>query len=183
MNNKHLFWFDMESTGLLPQSDIVLEVGLIITDFNLEPKASYQSFVRNSTQELKAALAASPWGKIQPASYFEVFLRECPQAPTLFEVQKNILKILDQYFSEDEKIILAGNTIGTDRRFIEKYFQKIESRLHYRMLDVSAWKVFFVNKYGLQYPKKNKHQALEDIKESISELAYYLKWFNEPTSR
>ncbi len=61
-----------------------------------------------------------------------------------------------------------------DRLFIDKYWPDFSKVLHYRMLDVSSWKIIFNTKYGLKYQKKNAHRALEDIKESMAELQFYM---------
>ena len=70
--------------------------------------------------------------------------------------------------------ILAGNSIMQDRIFIDKYFEKLSNRLHYRMVDVSSFKIVMTNKFEIEYRKQNSHRALDDIRESIGELRYYL---------
>ena len=74
----------------------------------------------------------------------------------------------------DEPILLAGNSIHQDRKFIDREWPNLGSLLHYRMLDVSAWKVVFDGKYGKRFAKPEAHRALDDIKGSIMELKYYL---------
>ena len=78
---------------------------------------------------------------------------------------------------KDDRPILAGNSISQDRLFLNKYFKKFSGELHYRMLDVSSWKIIFNYKFDLKYEKKNAHRALDDIRESIEELKYYLSYF------
>ena len=73
-----------------------------------------------------------------------------------------------------EPALLAGNSIHMDRQFIRHWWPNVEKRLHYRMLDVSAWKVVMIGKYGIEYEKLEKHRALDDIRESIDELEFYL---------
>jgi len=63
-----------------------------------------------------------------------------------------------------------------DRLFIEKYFKNVAELLHYRMLDVTAWKIIFKDKFKKEYKKKNQHRALDDIRESIEELKFYLQF-------
>ena len=71
--------------------------------------------------------------------------------------------------------MLAGNSIHQDRRFIDHWWPQLAQRLHYRMLDVSAWKVVMEGKYGKKFAKPEDHRALEDIRGSIMELRYYLQ--------
>jgi oligoribonuclease len=70
---------------------------------------------------------------------------------------------------------LAGNSIHQDRKFIVNEWERLDKRLHYRMLDVSAWKVVFEHKFHNKFSKPEAHRALSDIRGSIEELKYYLK--------
>src|SRR5690606_11020271 len=90
------------------------------------------------------------------------------------QVEADLCALVQKYFPDPaEKPILSGNSIAQDRLFINKYFKKLEKLLHYRMLDVTAWKIVMNLKYGVKYEKKNTHRALEDILESIAELKHY----------
>ena len=71
-------------------------------------------------------------------------------------------------------MILAGNSIHQDRKFIDREWPEVSRKLHYRMLDVSAWKVVFEGKYGKKFLKRETHRALDDIMGSIEELRWYL---------
>ena len=94
-------------------------------------------------------------------------------------VELELLELMDDHFDKKEKIILAGNSIGQDRLFISKYFKKVEERLHYRMLDVTSFKIVFNNFYSISYAKKeSRHRAVDDIKESINEFKKYLSFIN-----
>ena len=88
------------------------------------------------------------------------------------EVEKELLDFLDKIFGEE--IYLAGNSIHQDRKFIEREMPELNKRLHYRMLDVSAWKVYFENALKKRFIKPENHRALSDIEGSIDELKYYL---------
>ena len=80
--------------------------------------------------------------------------------------------------------VIAGNSISQDRLFINKYFKRLAEKLHYRMLDVTAWKVILNSKYGIKYDKQNRHRAIDDIRESIAEMAHYLKYVSpEPLKK
>ena len=92
------------------------------------------------------------------------------------DVEQDLLKFIRKYFGE--YVYLAGNSIHQDRRFIVKEMPNLDHRLHYRMLDVSAWKIFFENALGIHFQKDEKHRALSDIENSIEELKYYLTFVN-----
>lgn len=87
------------------------------------------------------------------------------------EVEKLLLEFLDKYFGEE--IYLAGNSIHQDRKFIEREWPQLNKRLHYRMLDVSAWKIYFENALNKKFTKREAHRALDDIEGSIEELKWY----------
>ncbi len=78
-----------------------------------------------------------------------------------------------------ERAVLAGNSIYNDRKFVANWWPTLNLKLHYRMLDVSAWKIFMQGHYGVDFEKANAHRAFDDIQASISELQYYLEWFNK----
>ena len=69
------------------------------------------------------------------------------------------------------------NSIHSDSKFIHRWWPALDLKLHYRMLDVSAWKVLMQGKFGVEYEKKEVHRAFDDIQASIAELQYYLEWF------
>lgn len=71
-------------------------------------------------------------------------------------------------------VILCGNSIGQDRKFVDRYLPQFASRLHYRMLDVSSFKIVHQELYGQSFKKSGTHRALDDIRESIAELQFYL---------
>lgn len=81
-----------------------------------------------------------------------------------------------------QKIVLAGNTIGQDRKFIDVWMPEFASLLHYRMLDVSSFKIIFEQLYNKRFKKQKKHRAVDDILESIAELKYYMQFINPNTN-
>lgn len=89
-------------------------------------------------------------------------------------VENELLAFIDEHIGA-EKVLLAGNSIHQDRRFIANEWTRLDARLHYRMLDVSAWKVVFEGKLKKKFAKPEAHRALSDIRGSIEELKYYLK--------
>ena len=71
--------------------------------------------------------------------------------------------------------MIAGNSIMQDRLFINRYFTRLAGKLHYRMLDVTAWKVMMSARFGIRLEKKKAHRALDDIRESLGEMRFYLE--------
>jgi oligoribonuclease len=94
----------------------------------------------------------------------------------LKQVEKDLIKLIDNNFESAEPVILGGNSIYNDRMFIINYCPRLNERLHYRMLDVSSWKIVFDGKYNKKFVKPNAHRALDDVRGSIEELKYYLKF-------
>ena len=90
------------------------------------------------------------------------------------KIENEIIAFLDKNFKAGIPILLCGNSIHMDRRFIVAQWPKFDARLNYRMLDVSSWKVVFDGKYKIKFAKPDAHRALDDIRGSIAELQYYL---------
>ena len=172
-----LLWVDLEMTGLEPAKDLILEVAVIVTDFNFQPLATYEAVVKQELQSVKLHMQQNSWWE-DYADNRDEFLGRVGTGVPLVEVEQNLVAILDQQF-KSEPVILAGNSVHMDRAFIKQYWPTLYQRLHYRMLDVSSFKIVMHGKYGFVYEKKETHRALEDINESIAELRYYLKWFKD----
>jgi oligoribonuclease len=77
-----------------------------------------------------------------------------------------------------DRIVLVGNSVGNDRRFVDRHLAEFAKLLHYRLIDVSSYKEIFRQKYGVEFKKSNAHRALDDIRESIAELTHYLSFVN-----
>jgi len=171
----NLFWIDLEMTDLDVEKEVIIEVAAIITDLNFNILDTYHSVVK---QDAKYIDNMDEWNtKHHGASGLT---KEIPWGKEPAIVEEDLIKVLDQYF-KTERAILAGNSISQDRLFIDKYFKKFASRLHYRMLDVTSWKIMMNSKFNLKHDKKNTHRALDDIKESISEMQYYLSFVKTPS--
>jgi oligoribonuclease len=115
------------------------------------------------------------WWKDYPANRDE-FLHKLDSGKASKQVEQELIELVEQNFG-NEPAILAGNSIHNDRAFIRQHWPLLDLKLHYRMLDVSAWKVLMQGKYGVQFEKKEVHRAFDDIQASIAELQYYLEWF------
>ena len=170
-----LLWVDLEMTGIDPARDRILEVAAIITDWDFNEISTYESAVKVSPRLVAKRMKVS-------REFWEAFpevkkqLLDQNDEATLrpIDVEDELLGFISADFSSDEKIILAGNSIHQDRKFIEREWPRLNAKLHYRMLDVSAWKVVFEGKYGRKFAKPEEHRAIEDIRGSIMELKYYL---------
>ncbi len=97
-----------------------------------------------------------------------------PQGKEPNEVQSDLSQLVSEFFKDKKnKPIIAGNSIAQDRLFINKYLPDFAQLLHYRTLDVTSWKIIF-NTRNIEFKKQNKHRALDDIRESIAELKFYM---------
>jgi oligoribonuclease len=171
----------MEMTGLDVARNVPIEIAAVITDYEFRTLDSYHAVIRQPQHYLDAMDA---WNKEQHKK--SGLMEKVSQGREPQEVEKELLRLVDRHFPridpksinpKDPKAgwpILAGNSIMQDRLFIDKYFPEFAARLHYRMLDVSSWKIVFQNRFKKKYEKTNLHRASGDIEESISELRYYL---------
>lgn len=173
-----LLWLDLEMTGLVAAKDRILEVGTIITDWDFKELESFESGVGQNPQEIESLIAANPFFATIPENR-QKLMDLAAKSPDEKTVEAQVLELVDRHFAPDEPVLLAGNSIHMDRQFIREWWPNLEKRLHYRMLDVSAWKVVMQGKYQVTFDKAEAHRALSDIRESIAELQYYLRWFGQ----
>jgi oligoribonuclease len=172
---RKLLWVDLEMTGLDPAKDRIVEVAAIITDWDFNELARYESGVGQDKGEITRLFEANSWAMAMPENV-KALTELSAKSPS--ERDGTLLDLVNKHFAGDEPALLAGNSIHQDRRFIKQWWPKLDQRLHYRMLDVSAWKVVMIGKYGVEFPKKETHRALDDIRESIDELKFYLQKFS-----
>jgi len=170
MKKAKLLWVDLEMTGLEPEKDRILEVAAIATGWDLEPMAELTAVVRQEPELMKKRMVGEFWEKNRASK--EALMAQNEQGKPEAEVEKELLEFLDKHFGEE--VILAGNSIHQDRKFIDREMPELSQRLHYRMLDVSAWKVYFEGAKRKKFVKPEAHRALSDIQGSIEELKWYL---------
>ena len=172
---QRILWVDLEMTGLDPVRDEILEAAAIVTDWDFHEVATFEGIVRHEPTKLKRLLDrnAAFWDANPKARCGLEAQNDSGKA--LAAVEQDLLVFCDEYFANEPKILLGGNSIHQDRRFIDQWWPAVSRRLHYRMLDVSAWKVVFEGKFGKKFAKPEEHRALDDIRGSIQELQYYLK--------
>lgn len=167
-----MFWLDMEMSGLDVTRERILECAVIVTDLELNILETYEAIVHQPDELLKAM---DKWcqenhtksglvTKVKASNFTETQLDEA------------LCALVEKHYKD--KVVLCGNSIGQDRKFVEAYLPKFTAKLHYRMLDVSSIKILFEHMFERRFKKQNKHRALDDIKESIAEFKYYLGFFD-----
>lgn len=170
-NKATLLWVDLEMTGLSPVDDRILEVAAIATDWDFNEYDTYTAIVKCDEELMRERMVGEFWEKNR-ASFDALMAQNSKgQAPKI--VEKELLKFVKKNFGDT--VYLAGNSIHQDRKFIENEWPKLNAKLHYRMLDVSAWKIFFENALHRSFAKPENHRALDDIRGSIEELKWYRK--------
>jgi len=169
-----LFWIDLEMTGLDPDNDVILEIACEVTDFDLKTLSSYEATITQPRELVIERMKANTWWQEYPENRDE-FINKLSEGKALKVVEDELIKLVSEN-AQDEPAIIAGNSIHNDRKFIAKWWPELELKLHYRMLDVSAWKVYMQGRFDLDYEKPELHRAYEDIQASIAELQYYLEW-------
>lgn len=170
---KYILWMDLEMTGLDPIEDRILEVGAIITDWNFKEIAVYEAVKKVGPALVKRRMVGPFWDEYSDVR--DELMKQNLSGKSGRTVENELLAFIDEHVGDDDKVLLAGNSIHQDRRFIVNEWTRLDARLHYRMLDVTAWKVVFEGKFGKKFAKPEAHRALEDIRGSIDELRYYLK--------
>lgn len=169
-----LLWVDLEMTGLRPETDVILEVAVVVTDFEFKEIARYEQAVNQPADLLGRLLDENAWYAEYPENKAH-FLSMAGQGKDSATVETELVAFVREHFGE-EPAVLAGNSIHNDRNFIKHWWPAFDATLHYRMLDVSSWKVYMQGAHGVEYQKSDSHRAADDIAESIAELQYYLDW-------
>jgi oligoribonuclease len=171
--NDRLVWIDCEMTGLDLSVDELVEIAVVVTDFELRVlDPGFQIVIRPDDSAL-----AHMSEFVTEMHRRSGLLDEIPSGVSLADAEFQALEYIQRFVPVEGKAPLAGNTIGTDRMFLAKYMPRVDRWLHYRNVDVSSVKELSRRWYPRAYihaPVKNGgHRALADIHESIRELAYY----------
>lgn len=163
----------MEMTGLDVTKERIIEVAAIVTDQHFNELEHYESVV---FQEQSFIDNMDEWNTTQHNK--SGLVPKIASAPKQDIVEKELCDLVKKYFPKD-KAIIAGNSIGQDRKFIKAYMTDLEELLHYRLLDVTSWKLIMGPRFGVEYEKKESHRALDDIKESIAELKTFIDFIEK----
>jgi oligoribonuclease len=175
-SDQNLVWIDCEMSGLDPEKERLLEIAVVITGANLQPRIEGPVLVIHQSQDLLDRMDA--WNK---GTHGKSGLIEKVRASTLTEAQaeQQLIDFIGRYVPRGTSP-LCGNTISQDRRFLVRYMPRLEAWLHYRNLDVSTlkelakrWKPEVYN----GFKKAQSHTALADVHESIDELVHYREHF------
>lgn len=170
-----LLWVDLEMTGLEPAKDVILEVAAEITDFDFKTLGSYEACIKQDKKTVVARMQKNTWWQDYPTNR-DQFINNLEGGKSLKEVEAELIALVEKHFGT-EPAVLGGNSIYNDRMFIKQWMPALDLKLHYRMLDVSSWKLYMQGKHGVEFKKPEVHRAFEDIQGSIAELQYYLDWF------
>lgn len=175
-DQNNLIWIDMEMTGLVPETDRVIEIAIVITDANLNTVAEGPVLAIHQPDSVLDGM--DDWNK---STHRKSGLIERVKASTLTDAdaQTQMIEFLKQHVPAKTSP-MSGNSICQDRRFLARWMPELEAYFHYRNLDVSTlkelakrWKPEIMS--GMK--KHGKHEALADIYESIEEMKYYRTHF------
>ena len=169
-----LAWIDLEMTGLEPDRHVIVEIASLLTDDDLNIIAEGPDLVIHADERQLAEM-----DDFVTAMHARSGLTDMIRSSslTIKEAEAATMSFLAEHIGEAKTVPLAGNSIGTDRRFLAAQMPTIEHFLHYRCVDVSTVKEL-ARRWNpdaiASAPKKvGTHRALDDIKESIEELRHY----------
>ena len=171
----YIVWVDCEMTGLEVTVDEICEIGVVVTDGELNVlDPGLQLVIKPSSKALR-----NMGDFVRQMHTDSGLIEEIPKGISIAKAEKQVLEYIKQWIPEERTAPLAGNSIGTDRMFLNRQMPALDKFLHYRNIDVSSLKElsrrWFPRVY-FQLPKKTgNHRALADILESIQELRYYRK--------
>ena len=171
-SDQNLVWLDCEMTGLDPEAERIIEIAVVVTGPNLEPRIEGPVLVIHQSDEQLDGMDA--WNK---GTHGKSGLIDKVKASTVTEeqAQAQLITFLSQYVSKGGAP-LCGNSIGQDRRFLVKYMPQLEAFFHYRNIDVSTLKELAKRwrpEVYKSFKKQQRHTALADVHESIDELGHY----------
>lgn len=170
----NLIWIDLEMTGLDTVNDQIIEIATIVTDDQLNEIAVGPELVIGQSKEILDGM--DEWNTRQHGES-GLSQRVLDSDRTVAAAETETLEFLKKYV-ETGKSPMCGNSICQDRRFMARLMPELETFFHYRNLDVSTLKILantWMPEVAAGYKKESSHRALDDIRDSIAELAYYRK--------
>ena len=174
---------DLEMTGLEPQRHVIVEIATVVTDDQLNIVAEGPDLVIHATPEQLEQM-----GDYVTEMHARSGLLDAVKASTVSvtDAEAQTLAFLKSHIDEEGSVPLCGNSIGTDRRFLQEYMPNLESFFHYRNVDVSTikelarrWNPEVLESLG---DKETNHRAHDDIRESIAELVHYRQTLFSPST-
>ncbi|XP_068633901.1 oligoribonuclease, mitochondrial isoform X2 [Battus philenor] len=170
---KRIVWVDLEMTGLEIEKDHILEIACLVTNADLDIVATGPNLIIHQPDEILNRM--NTWCVAQHGESGLTEASRCSSI-TVQEAENQVLKFVSQHVYENRSP-LAGNSVYMDRLFIRKFMPKLDSYLHYRIIDVSTIKElgkrWFQKDYSKMPQKKFQHRCMSDILESVAELKYY----------
>jgi oligoribonuclease len=175
-SDQNLVWIDLEMTGLVPETDRIIEIAVVVTDAQLGRRVEGPVFAVHQSDATLDAMDA--WNK---GTHGKSGLIDRVKASTVGEAQAEtmVIEFLQRYVPKNCSP-MCGNSICQDRRFLARTMPRLEAFFHYRNLDVSTLKELakrWKPEILAGFKKAQAHTALADIHESIDELAYYREHF------
>ncbi|MFS7219629.1 oligoribonuclease [Rahnella inusitata] len=175
-NDSNLIWIDLEMTGLDPERDRIIEIATLVTDADLNILAEGPTIAVHQSDAQLALM--DDWNvRTHTGSGLVERVKASPFDDNA--AQQQTIEFLREWVPEGKSPI-CGNSVGQDRRFLFKYMPELETYFHYRYLDVSTLKEL-VRRWKPEvlsgFKKENTHKAMDDIRESVAELAYYREHF------
>lgn len=175
-SDKNLVWLDCEMTGLDPEVERLIEIAVVVTGPDLQPRVEGPVLVIHQSDAQLDKMDAWNKGTHGRSGLID---KVRVSTTTEAEAEAQILAFLARYVPKNSAP-MCGNTIGQDRRFLVRYMPKLEAFFHYRNLDVSTLKELSKRwrpEVYAAFKKQQKHTALADVHESIDELAHYRTHF------
>lgn len=169
-----LVWIDLEMTGLDVERHRIVELAVIVTDAQLEVLADGLDLVVHQPPEVLAEMDDF----VRKMHTKSGLLTEIERSSlSLDAAGKQAVEYIAQFVPNAGTAPMCGNSIGVDRRFLDRYLPDLDKYLHYRSIDVSSFKElcrrWYPDVYRKRPAKAETHRALADVRESIAELQYY----------
>jgi oligoribonuclease len=164
----YFFWVDCEMTGLDTKKDVILELAYIITDKNMNEIARGE-YIFHQTPKILAQMDSWCTEQHTKSGLYEKALKS---KLSYKMAEKEILKTLNQHTKEKETYF-AGNSVYMDTLFIKKQLPHVHAWMHYRLFDITAFKIEQIILGKKLFTKKETHRALSDIEETIKEYFFY----------
>jgi oligoribonuclease len=180
-DDDRLVWIDLEMTGLDVERHRIVEIAVLVTDAQLEVLADGLDLVVHQPPEVLADMDDF----VRKMHTKSGLLPEIERSSLALEsAGKQAIEYIKQFVPEPGTAPMCGNSIGVDRRFLDRYLPELDRYLHYRSIDVSSLKElcrrWYPDAYKKRPSKAETHRALDDIRESVAELRYYRDTIMQP---
>ena len=177
ISSERIVWIDCEMTGLDLTQDALIEIGVLVTDSDLNILGEGVELVIKPGSEAPAGALENMNSYVRNMHESSGLLEDLERGVSMHEAQEAVLKYVKKYVPVAGKAQLGGNSVGMDKRFLERDMPDLMNHLHYRVIDVSTIKELAARWYPAARHnapvKTGNHRALGDIKDSIDELKYY----------